>query len=80
MPDDLVRLSDIVEVLGLTRSWVVTLVEQPDFPAPAAVGPGVRLWQRGDIERYAVARAERLASRHRPGTANPFGKDRHDRR
>jgi predicted DNA-binding transcriptional regulator AlpA len=60
---DLVRLSDVVDILGLSRSWVVTLVEQDDFPKPVAVGSGVRLWDRGQIERYAVERAERLAAR-----------------
>lgn len=62
---DLVRLNDVVGILGLSRSWVVTLVERGDFPKPVAVGPGVRLWDRGQIERYAAERAKRLAARRK---------------
>jgi predicted DNA-binding transcriptional regulator AlpA len=49
----LVGLSEIAEMLGLTRQRVDQLVRQADFPMPEVVLTAGRIWRREDIEVWA---------------------------
>jgi predicted DNA-binding transcriptional regulator AlpA len=52
---DLVSLTDIAELLGMTRAGADKLVKrETDFPAPAVVLSGrTRAWDREAVERWA---------------------------
>ncbi len=51
--DHLVGLSEIAQMLGLTRQRVDQLARLPDFPEPDAVLTAGRIWKREDIETWA---------------------------
>jgi predicted DNA-binding transcriptional regulator AlpA len=52
---DLVTVTDIAELLGMTRAGAHKLVaRERTFPAPVAVLTGrTRVWKREDVERWA---------------------------
>jgi len=57
---DLVGLTEIAELLGLTRQRVDQIARgDPKFPEPVAVITAGRIWKRIDVERWA-RRAGRL--------------------
>jgi len=61
-PHDLVALADIQKRFNLSRSSAQRLAYLRRFPAPAYTHPrppGIRLWRREDIERYANKQAVR---------------------
>lgn len=49
----LVGLTEIAQMLGLTRQRVDQLVRGDGFPPPEAVLTGGRIWRREDIEAWA---------------------------
>ncbi len=51
--DHLVGLSEIAQMLGLTRQRVDQLVRQAGFPEPDAVLTAGRIWKREDVEAWA---------------------------
>jgi prophage regulatory protein len=50
---DLVGLTEIAEMLGVSAQRVDQLARRDDFPEPVAVLAAGRIWRRGDIERWA---------------------------
>lgn len=52
---DLIGLTEIAELFGMTRSGADKLVKrETSFPAPVAVLAGrTRVWEREDVERWA---------------------------
>lgn len=50
----LVGVAEIAELLGLTRQRVLQLRSVPGFPQPVAVLSAGLIWNRRDIERWAV--------------------------
>lgn len=46
-------MGELVAMLGLSKTWVVRLAREPDFPAPCArLGVG-QLWRYEDIAAWA---------------------------
>jgi predicted DNA-binding transcriptional regulator AlpA len=52
-PEDLMGLTEIAELLGLSRQRTDQLARQVGFPAPVATLTGGRIWKRDDVERWA---------------------------
>jgi len=52
---DLVGLTEIAEMLDLSRQRVDQLVRDVDitFPEPVAIISAGRIWRRSDVERWA---------------------------
>ena len=50
---DLVGLTEIAEILGISRQRVGQLAEGDDFPEPISVLAAGRVWKRTDIEAWA---------------------------
>jgi prophage regulatory protein len=48
----LVGLTEIAEMLGVSRQYADRLVKQSDFPCPEAVITAGRIWRREDVERW----------------------------
>ena len=53
--DHLVGLTEIGEMLGVTRSRAHQLAEADGFPSPVAEISAGRIWERSDVEKWARA-------------------------
>jgi predicted DNA-binding transcriptional regulator AlpA len=64
----LVGMTEIADLLGLTRQRVHQLVQtDPTFPKPEAELVGGRIWKRVDIERWARKAGRSLEASERTG-------------
>lgn len=53
MPDvRFLRLPEVKDRVGLSRSQIYRLVQAGDFPAPLKLSPQVSVWPDGDIVRW----------------------------
>lgn len=52
-PEQLVNLSDIGRLLGVSRQRAAQLSEREDFPAPMGVMGRGKVWRLVDIEEWA---------------------------
>jgi predicted DNA-binding transcriptional regulator AlpA len=53
-PDEIVALSEIADMLDVTRRTVQRYMERDDFPEPLGVlAGGRRVWRRDDIAAWA---------------------------
>ncbi len=50
---DLVGLTEIAELLGVSRQRVDQLAQGDDFPEPVSVLAAGRVWKRADVEAWA---------------------------
>jgi len=46
------RLPEVKDRVGLSRSQIYRLVQAGDFPAPLKLSPQVSVWPDGDIVRW----------------------------
>jgi predicted DNA-binding transcriptional regulator AlpA len=51
--EDLMGLTEIAELLGLSRQRTDQLARQVGFPVPVATLQAGRIWKREDIEAWA---------------------------
>lgn len=64
MADHLVGISEIAQMLGVTRQRAVQLVaDYRDFPAPAASLAAGRIWRRRQVEAWMNKHPERKPGR-----------------
>lgn len=59
----LIRLPDVCELLGISRSTIYHLLANGDFPEPVRVGEKAVRWQIDAIDAWCDARAIRSGSR-----------------
>jgi predicted DNA-binding transcriptional regulator AlpA len=52
-PEDLLGLSDISRMLGVTMRTTQKYVDRDDFPEPLGQIAAGRVWLRADVERWA---------------------------
>jgi prophage regulatory protein len=52
-PDDLLGFSEVMEVLGVSRTSAARYTNRADFPAPVEVLARGRVWRRRDVDRWA---------------------------
>ena len=48
----LLRLKEVVQMVGLSRTSIYRLVDSGDFPHPIRVGPRAVRWRLRDIEQW----------------------------
>lgn len=53
MPDHLMGVTEIAQLLGVSRQRVQQLAKTEGFPEPAARLVGAIIWNRADVERWA---------------------------
>jgi prophage regulatory protein len=51
-PEDVAGVSEVAEMLGVSRPTAARYVERSDFPAPAGSLARGRVWLRADVERW----------------------------
>lgn len=54
-PDELAAVSEIAELLNVSRRTAANYVERDDFPEPYDRLSTGRVWRRRDVERWARA-------------------------
>lgn len=54
MSEDLMGVTEIAELLGVTRQRVHQLRQLADFPKPTVTLAAGAIWLREDIERWAI--------------------------
>lgn len=52
---DLAGLTEIGEMLGVSKQRAAQLTQRPDFPPPVSVLAAGRIWRRDDVEKWAKA-------------------------
>jgi len=52
-PDELAGLSEIVQLLGVTKRTALKYVSRADFPQPLARLSTGRVWRRAEVETWA---------------------------
>lgn len=57
-PDDVsfLRLPDVKQVTGLSKSSLYALIRTESFPAPVRLGPRTVAWVRSEVKDWAVER------------------------
>ncbi len=46
-------MAELIDMLGLSKSWVVRLVKEPDFPPPVERLRAGQIWSYADIAEWA---------------------------
>lgn len=49
----LLRLSDVIQITGLSRATVYRLVEKDRFPRPRRIGDRAVAWVNSEVEEWA---------------------------
>jgi predicted DNA-binding transcriptional regulator AlpA len=52
-PEDMVGVSELAELLGVTKRTAIRYSQRPDFPAPLARLAAGPVWKRADVEKWA---------------------------
>jgi predicted DNA-binding transcriptional regulator AlpA len=61
---ELLGVTEVATMLGISRQRIQQLTESdPDFPAPAETLARGRVWQRGDIVKWARATGREILER-----------------
>lgn len=59
MTAQLLKLTEVADILGVSRWTVNRLVERdPSFPAPIRLSPRTPRWRQQDIDEYLELRAQ----------------------
>lgn len=56
MPNKLLRLPDVIEATGLSRSAVYARIQTGDFPAPVKIGVRAAAWPANEVASWIEAR------------------------
>jgi len=48
-----VAMAELIDMLGLSKSWVVRLVKEPDLPEPLGRRRAGQIWSYADIAAWA---------------------------
>ena len=67
-PDQLAGVSEIAELLGVSRPSAARYVERDSFPKPVGALARGRVWLRADVERWAKANLPLKPGRPRKST------------
>jgi len=49
----IVAMAELIDMLGVSKSWVVRLVKEPDFPQPVERLRAGQIWSYADIADWA---------------------------
>ncbi|MDH5377046.1 MAG: AlpA family transcriptional regulator [Gammaproteobacteria bacterium] len=48
----LIKLKEVVEVTGLSKSWIYSAMRVGNFPRPIQIGQRRVAWKKSDIEKW----------------------------
>jgi prophage regulatory protein len=58
MPQDLLRLPQVIQRTGLSRSSIYAAVKRGEFPKSIQLGPRAVAWPSGEIDAWVQARID----------------------
>jgi prophage regulatory protein len=68
----ILRLLDVLTLTTLSRTTVLRLMAEGEFPSPFRIGKRALAWHRADVERFLAGRPARQSS-PRPSDAKAVG-------
>ena len=70
----LLRLPEVRQKVGLSRSAIYKLIAEGQFPRQIAIGPRTVAWCQEDLERWIEARLNPPDPANPPSSAAPSGR------
>jgi prophage regulatory protein len=64
--DRLLKMSDVIARLGVSRSTIWRLTQSGDFPRPVAISPGRKGWLKSQVDAW-IANGFRAERQTMPG-------------
>ena len=56
MGDRLLRLREVKEITGMSRSHIYRLMQKGDFPRPVRIGPTAVRWRESEVNAWVESR------------------------
>ncbi|WP_103175015.1 AlpA family transcriptional regulator [Paracoccus sp. SY] len=56
MPDEILRLSNVLSITGMSRSWLYCAAAEGRFPSPVRLGARAIGWKRSDVQAWLDSR------------------------
>ena len=53
----LLRLDEVISIIGMKRSWILQKVSNGEFPKPIKLGSRANAWRESDIMEWIEFRA-----------------------
>ena len=69
MGDRLLRLREVKEATGMSRSHIYRLMQQGDFPRPVKIGPAAVRWRESEVDAWVESRPVSMGDSGRPNAA-----------
>jgi prophage regulatory protein len=57
-PDQLIRLSQVINLVGLKRSWIYQRTKEGKFPRPIKIGSRASVWTQISVAAWIQKMAE----------------------
>lgn len=54
-PEFLIRISEVCQLIGVSRSTIYRMVEEGSFPKPLDLGPRFKAWQKKTVVDWIVS-------------------------
>lgn len=70
----MLRLPQVMAMVGLKRSWIYERIRQGEFPAPIKLGPRVSVWMHSAIVNWIQEKATQSAINFAVQATTPVGK------
>jgi len=55
-PNDLIRIKEVIQMTGTSRSFIYSCINQGSFPKPIQLGARSVAWQRCKIENWVLSK------------------------
>lgn len=59
MNDEILRLPNVMAMIGLKRSWIYKAISEGKFPPPLQLSDRAVGWRRSDVENWLSSRTAR---------------------
>lgn len=60
-PNSFIRIKDVIEMVGLSRSSIYKYVSEGEFPSPIKLSERSVAWRRGDIDAWVMSKLSQIS-------------------
>ena len=57
-PDSFIRISQVINLVGLKRSWIYQKIKEGKFPSPIKLGSRASVWKRSSVSAWIQKMSE----------------------
>ena len=57
-PDSFIRISQVINLVGLKRSWIYQKIKEGKFPRPIKIGSRASVWTRSSVSAWIQKMSE----------------------